>query len=171
MIEPRTDRFMRLYSPVNDRFERFCKARAFGEVDFKDLMHDTLIVAFEKLDQLKSEEAFLHFLFGSAVRIMANRAKKKKPLLTESIAQFETPQNTEQAAERQFEIENLYTQLAKLDEVTRDSIILFEISGFSVKEIMDIQQSGESAVKQRLRRGRAQLIELLKASEKIRTSR
>ncbi len=158
---------MRLYSPVNDRFERFCKARAFGEVDFKDLMHDSLIVAYEKLEQLKSEEAFLHFLFGSAVRIMANKAKKKKPLLMESVTYFETIQSTDQLAEHQFEIENLYTQLSKLDEVTCDCIILFEISGFSVKEIMDIQQSGESAVKQRLRRGRAQLLELLELSEKI----
>lgn len=166
MEETRIDRFMRLYSPLNEKFERFCKARAFSEVDYKDLMHDSLIVAFEKLDQLKNEETFLYYLFGCAVRILTNKAKKKKPLLTNSMVHYENTQITEPLAERQFEIENLYSQLKKLDELTRNCIILFEISGFSIKEIMEIQKSGESAVKQRLRRGRAQLIELLKSSEK-----
>jgi RNA polymerase sigma-70 factor (ECF subfamily) len=165
MKETRTDRFIRLYSPVNDRFERFCKARAYGAIDFKDLMHDTLIVAFEKLDQLKSEQAFLHFLFGTAARIMANKAKKKSPILSDSMTHLESQHSTEQTSDLQFEIANLYTQLSKLDEVTRDCLILFEISGFSIREIMDIQKSGESAVKQRLRRGREQLIERMKASE------
>jgi len=171
MKETRTDRFIRLYSPVNDRFERFCKARAFGAIDFKDLMHDTLIVAFEKLDQLKNEEAFLHFLFGTATRIMANKSKKKKPILSDSMSPYESTHSTEQPLDLQFEIANLYIQLSKLDEVTRDCLILFEISGFSIKEIMDIQKSGESAVKQRLRRGREQLIELLKASENVKIER
>ncbi|PIZ05301.1 MAG: RNA polymerase subunit sigma-24, partial [Flavobacteriales bacterium CG_4_10_14_0_8_um_filter_32_5] len=40
-------------------------------------------------------------------------------------------------------------------------IVLFEITGFSIKEIMEIQNSSESAVKQRLKRGREKLVELL----------
>ena len=65
------ERFMQLYAPIHDRFERYCKTRAFGEFHFKDIMHDTLVVAFEKFDKLKSGEAFLHFLFGIASRILA----------------------------------------------------------------------------------------------------
>ena len=79
MIETKKEHFMRLYEPVHERFERFCKARSYGEVDFKDLMHDTLIVAFEKLDQLKVEGTFLHFLFGICIRILENQRKKKRP--------------------------------------------------------------------------------------------
>jgi len=70
------ERFMQVYEPVHERFERFCKTRAYGEFPFKDIMHDTLVVAFEKFDELKSKEAFLHFLFGTAVRILANQRKK-----------------------------------------------------------------------------------------------
>jgi RNA polymerase sigma-70 factor (ECF subfamily) len=31
---------MEYYEPVHARFERFCKAKAYGRLDFKDLMHD-----------------------------------------------------------------------------------------------------------------------------------
>jgi len=59
----------------------------------------------------------------------------------------------------------LYEQLNKLDNITRECIILFEISGFSIKEIMTILNLGESAVKQRLSRGRKQLIVLMNSLE------
>ena len=49
------ERFMQVYEPVHERFERYCKTRAYGEFPFKDIMQDTLIVAFEKFDELKSK--------------------------------------------------------------------------------------------------------------------
>ena len=47
-------------------------------MDYQDLMNDTLLVAFEKFETLKSEKAFLSFLFGISVRLLANNNKKKK---------------------------------------------------------------------------------------------
>ena len=55
----------------------------------------------------------------------------------------------------------LHKALAILPENQKECIILFEISGFSIKEIMAIQNVSESAVKQRLKRGRAKLVEIL----------
>jgi RNA polymerase sigma-70 factor (ECF subfamily) len=160
------ERFMQLYAPVHDRFERYCKTRAFGEFHFKDIMHDTLIVAFEKFDILKSQEAFLYFLFGIATRILSNQRKKMRPVYTDNFNHNNLQLSTHEApVERQIEIRHLYEQLDKLDNETRDCIILFEISGFSIKEIMTIQNAGESAVKQRLSRGRKQLTELMNSLE------
>jgi RNA polymerase sigma-70 factor (ECF subfamily) len=167
MIETKKEHFMRLYEPVHERFERFCKARSYGEVDFKDLMHDTLIVAFEKLDQLKVEGTFLHFLFGICIRILANQRKKKRPEYYDDWDKYKHLKSSETTIEQQLEIENLYKQLGQLEATTRECIILFEISGFSIREIMEIQNLGESAVKQRLSRGRKQLVELMKELDKI----
>jgi RNA polymerase sigma-70 factor (ECF subfamily) len=61
------------------------------------------------------------------------------------------------------DIHFLYLALQQLPEEQRECIILFEISGFSIKEIAQTQQAGESAVKQRLKRGREKLIEILHA--------
>jgi RNA polymerase sigma-70 factor (ECF subfamily) len=129
-------------------------------------MHDTLVVAFEKFDELKSTEAFLHFLFGTAVRILANHRKKKRPEYVDQFKEnYEHSQNGNNSIEQQFEINDLYKCLKELDQVTSECIILFEISGFSIKEIMGIQNSSEAAVKQRLSRGRKQLLSLMQSLE------
>ena len=160
------ERFMQLYAPIHDRFERYCKTRAFGEFHFKDIMHDTLVVAFEKFDKLKSGEAFLHFLFGIASRILANQRKKKKPEYVENLnRKFEHVPNNNISVEQQLEISELYKCLKELDQSTSECLILFEISGFSIKEIMNIQNASESAIKQRLSRGRKQLLELMQKIE------
>ena len=160
------ERFMQVYEPVHERFERFCKTRANAEFPFKDIMHDTLVVAFEKFDELKSKEAFLHFLFGTAVRILANHRKKKRPEYLDQLnAKYEHVHNESSLIEKQFEINDLYACLKELDQVTSECIILFEISGFSIKEIMGIQHSSEAAVKQRLSRGRKQLLSLMQSLE------
>jgi RNA polymerase sigma-70 factor (ECF subfamily) len=167
MKELQKERFMKLYLPINDRFERFCKARSYGIMDFKDLMHDTLLIAFEKLELLKNEGAFLHFLFGTASKLLANQRKKKRPIYTNQLHTLEYLYLTKKEHGYQFEVDNLYLQLSKLDEKTRECIILFEISGFSILEIMTIQKSSESAVKQRLKRGRSKLLALIQSSEHI----
>ena len=72
------ERFMQAYAPVHGRFERYCKTRSYKEFPFEDLMQDTLLIAFEKFDNLKSKDAFLHFLFGTAAKVLSNYRKKKK---------------------------------------------------------------------------------------------
>lgn len=160
------ERFMQLYTAVHERFERYCKTRAYGEFDFQDIMHDTLVVAFEKFDELKSKEAFLHFLFGIATRTLANQRKKKRPRYVENLGRkYEHVHDENHSVEKQIEINDLYTCLKKMNQVTSECIILFEISGFSIKEIMEIQHLSESAVKQRLSRGRKELVSLMHSLE------
>lgn len=151
--------FMQLFQPVHARFERFCKARVYGEMDFRDLMQESVRVAFEKFDTLTDKKAFLHFLFGISIRILANSNRK----ISEErwSAEYVNNQSDENRAEKQLEIEDLYKALGQLPEKHREALILFEISGFSIKEIAGLQDAGESAVKQRLARGRQQLTELL----------
>lgn len=166
MQSSKQERFMQHYSPIHDRFERYCKTRAYGEFHFQDIMHDTLIVAFEKFEELKSTDAFLHFLFGTATRILANYRKKKRPEYLQNLSvKYEHVKNENFSIEQQFEINDLYKCLQELDRVTSECIILYEVSGFSIKEIMCIQNLSESAVKQRLSRGRKQLLALLQSLE------
>lgn len=153
--------FLALYEPVHERFERFCRARVYGDMDFKDLMNETLLKAYQKFDELRSKAAFLSFLFSISVRILANNKRKRK----EDSDQFEQQEglvfdlnaSTDSSADVYF----LHQALAQLSDEQRESIILFEISGFSIKEIAKIQETSESSVKQRLRRGRIRLKEIL----------
>lgn len=153
--------FLILYEPIHDRFERFCRARVYGDMDFRDLMNDTLLVAFEKFETLKSKEAFLSFLFGISVRLLRNQHKKKKEKRFQKEDKIQSIQDLNANPQEDADIHFLHQAVAQLSEDQRECIILFEIAGFSIKEITHIQNASESAIKQRLKRGREKLIEIL----------
>ena len=157
------ERFLKLYEPIHDRFERFCRARLYGHSSFmehSDLMNDSLLIAYDKFESLESEKAFLSFLFGIAIRILSNHQKKKKEerfISDDQMVMVASSSVSDLNAELHF----LYEALNQLNLEQRESIILFEISGFSIKEIAVLHQTSESSVKQRLKRGREKLANIL----------
>jgi len=154
--------FMALYEPVHPQFERFCRARVYGQMEFRDLMNETLLLAFKKFDQLRAREAFLSWLFGIAVRVLANQARKKNEVEVVNEATLLHISGS-RPTDSDAEVYLLHRALAQLPEAQKEAIILFEITGFSIKEIAVMQQASESAVKQRLSRGRQKLKALLDA--------
>jgi len=158
--ETEQEYFLKLYKPIHDRFERFCRARVYGNMDYEDLMNDTLLIAYQKVNTLKSEKAFFSFLVGISIRVLANHNKKKKEDTLNELTHLNVS-DTNANSSRDAEISMLYQALSCLPDIQRECIVLFEISGFSIKEIMEIQQASESAIKQRLKRARAKLKEIL----------
>ena len=171
MAAAKKKRFMELYEPIHVRFEKFCKARAYGNFHFKDLMHDALVVAYERFDSLKNDDAFLHFLFGITIRLLANENRKKS---AERLIDHQQAYNysvESDRTDRQLEINQLYEAISRLPDIQKESIILFEISGFSIKEIAVLQESSEDAVKQRLVRSRKKLLELMTGKQEVELNR
>lgn len=161
MSQSKQQHFLELYQPVHDKFERFCRARAYYDMPYEDLMNETLLVAYNKYEGLKKETAFLSFLIGISIRLLANIRRKNRPETVDDYQILTNYPDPEKRIEQQFEVDLLYTALAHLPDQQREALILFEITGFSIKEIMDIQQSGASSVKQRLARGRVALAKIL----------
>jgi RNA polymerase sigma-70 factor (ECF subfamily) len=135
----------------------------------KDLMNESLLVAFERFDSLKDHTQFLSFLIGISVRILANNHKKKKTVQLPPLAQH-TVADHHALSDEKTDVHFLYQALALLPTDQHECIILFEISGFSIKEIMHIQNASESAVKQRLRRARKKLTEVLTFESEFKTT-
>lgn len=161
MNKSKQDQFLELYEPIHDRFERFCRARVYGDMDFRDLINETLLVAFEKFETLRSKEAFLSFLFGISIRILSNHQKKKKEDRFHKEDRTHLIQDKSIDLQGNADVHYLHEALTQLSDDQRECIILFEISGFSIREIAEMQNASESAVKQRLKRGREKLTELL----------
>ena len=152
---------MELYRPVHERLVRYCQAHAYGQYTPEDLVNETVLKAFEKFEDLRNPDVFVYFLFAIAKNILRNHARRLK---------FSGDYHEEQAAqmgggvndgEANMEAQMLYAALEKLPEEQREAIILFDLSGFSIKEVAEMQESGLSAVKTRLSRGRKKLAELL----------
>ena len=162
MSKKKQQHFLKLYEPVHTRFERFCRARACGDMPYGDLMNETLLIAYKRMNEIQKIDSFLSFLIGISIRILANLKRKHKTRnLNEDFAISDYP-DPNCKEESQYDVELLHQALAKLPELQREAIILFEITGFSIKEIMEIQQSSASAVKQRLLRGRKALASIIK---------
>jgi len=169
MIDKKQQEFLDLYEPIHDRFECFCRARVYGDMEFRDLINETLLVAFEKFDTLKSKDAFLSFLFSVSVRILSNNNRKKKESHLTKDDQIVSISDESANTHMDAEIHFLYQALAKLNNDQRECIILFEISGFSIKEIAAIQSATISSVKQRLKRGREKLVEIMNFESSFKT--
>lgn len=153
--------FLKLYEPIHDSFERFCRARAYGDYPYEDLINESLMLAYSKMDQLKKEKSFLSFLIGISIRLLANSKRKAKPEYTADEDFLQNKAQPVNELDQKFEIDLLYNALSQLSPVNRECLILFEITGFSIKEIGEIQNSGESAIKQRLARGRKELEKII----------
>lgn len=156
---------MAIYEPVHDSFVRFCAARSYGIIETEDLVSETIVQAYSGFEKLREKKAFLSFLFSIAGNIIKNALRKKKNV--EMIYNLDLPIEdfSHSGMDSKADIELLYKALTRLPDLQKEAVILFEISGFSIQEIADLQKSGISSVKQRLKRGREKLAELLGCSE------
>ena len=135
---------MKLYEPVHANFEKFCKARVYGEMDFKDLMHDTLLIAYKKFDNLIDSKAFLSFLFGISIRVLANANRKNRPELWKSDNENQNIIQPHDKPDQKADVSLLYEALSQLPENQKESIILYHIIGFSVKELAHLHEGVQS---------------------------
>jgi len=153
------DAFMDAYKPVHDKFVRFCQARAYRVMAYEDLVNESLLRAYQQWNTIKKKESLIYFLFGTARNIVLNTIRKKKEITLDAVS--ENAFITRNSAELSLEVEFLYKQLDQLDDLKKEALILFEISGFSIKEIAQLQKSKEGAVKVRLSRARKELKALM----------
>lgn len=159
--EDQTARFWALYEPHHDAFVRYCQARAYGEYAPQDLVHESILRAHAGFDRLKKPAAFLYFLFGIARRVLQQQARRSafKGTYREDSAQ--QLRDSKPSPEQALDTRLLYEALDRLPNAQQEALILYEICGYPIKDIQQIQQASASAVKARLARGRKRLSRLL----------
>lgn len=157
--------FLALYEPIHDSFIRFCAAKSYKIIELDDLVNESILNAYGNFENLRDPKAFLSFMFSIANNIIKNALRRKNTL----VFQYEIDQRIEDKScaknDEKYDIEILYKALHSLPELQKEAIILFEINGFSIQEIAEMQQSGISSVKQRLKRGREKLAQILRCPE------
>ena len=167
MSNQKQEYFLSLLEPVKDRLWRYVRSMLRHREDTEDVYGETILAAYERIDSLKQESSFLFFLFGIARRIVLQRRRKIK-LFDQFLRMQNRPQSghyvktqTNQNPEANLDAEILYRTLEKLNIKEREAIVMFEISGFSLAEIQELQGDSLSAVKSRLARGRQKLVKLM----------
>ncbi|OEK04102.1 RNA polymerase sigma factor [Roseivirga misakiensis] len=161
MSNSKQNDFMIAYNGCHDRFLRYCSSLAYGKMDVQDLVQDVLVTAYHKFEKIENKDQLLHYLIKAARNrsISLWRKQKKQQELTDIHAERLADQGV--SPETILDIQVLYRMLNKLPTKQKEALILFEISGFSMREIAEIQNSNEGAVKTKISRGRKKLAALM----------
>lgn len=170
MVQPKQTAFMEAYRPCHDSFLRYCTALAYNRMDVEDLVQDVLLSAYEHFEKIEKKGQLLHYLIRAARNrsiSLWRKSKYKMDVLEQHsdrlVARGVSPELLP-------DIHFLYKALQQLPDKQRDAVILFEITGFSIKEIAALQDSTVGAIKTKISRGRQRLRALLREEKKERQS-
>ena len=158
---------MELYKKFHKQLNAYCIAISNNNDDAKDLMSNAVEIAYIKFTSLKEKEKFKYFLFGIASNLVNNERRKmaSKLFFNTDILEYKT--NISDNADASIDIYYLKKALASLSNIVRDAVVLFELQGFSIKEISQIQNANENTIKTRISRGREQLKKILNPQNNV----
>jgi RNA polymerase sigma-70 factor (ECF subfamily) len=169
-----TEEFIALLKPHYNSAAQYCRALFQGTRDAEDGLQDAIIAAMENFGALKEAEKFRSWFFTIITRTFyaaKSRETKKGKLfsvLTEKNMNFPAVYQDDFLSAKETV---LHEALHSLTEKERTAILLFEVGGFSLTEIQQVQgEKSLSAIKSRLSRTREKLrhkiLELEQLNEK-----
>jgi len=154
--------FLHLLESVQIEVMRYIQAITRNDQVTRDVFSETLVIAYERMDSIKKPESFKFFLISIARHVLKRSWQKKRLFVRMDPGCEELLWDTTQAADSMYDITLLYTVLNKLPSMQKEALILYELQGFSLKEIRELQGGSISSVKMRLVRGRKLLNKLLR---------
>lgn len=137
---------------TQEALRRFLTALCCGNSSLADdIAQEAYIKAYLSTADVRD---FRPWIFRIAVNTFLSHKRAFRPLEPEDTA-------ANVAAETPGDYQALYMALSRLSEKERTAISLFYMEGYSIKEIAEITDSNENAVKQQLSRGRSHLKTLM----------
>lgn len=127
------------------------KSLLYNDSDCSDAIQEAIVKAFAKIHTLKKDEYAKTWL----IRILINECYGILRHQKRIVALDDYADNL--VSETQSDYSDLYESIMHLNEDQRVSIVLYYLEGYSIKEIADLQNSTESAIKKRLARARGKL--------------
>lgn len=146
------DAFTKLMKSQMQSMYRTAKAILMNDEDVADAIQDTLLICWEKMNELKVDRYFKTWM----TKILINNCygiirSNRRITYTDKLPERVSEENVSNIEWRE--------ALSAIDEKYRIVLILFYSEGFHTKEIAKILGITDSAVRTRLSRGREQLRE------------
>lgn len=148
---------------------RYCRwlCAAWSPSDAQDVLQQALLRVFEHYDDLADINRFKPWLYRIVQRTYLMEKRRR---FWQRFLPLESPAIVPQLPvvypdmEQQIALDYLQQALAELPDRARVALLLYEVAGFSVAEIADLQRAAStSAIKSRLSRARSQLRDILTA--------
>lgn len=173
----RDERFLALLLPAKLSLSRFISGLERDTDEARDVMSETIAIAYEQFDTLSSETAFLSWIMTIARRLVYRKERRERfrgflkrstRFFTDEDAHNDNPfaeipaeDNATTAPDNATDVQLLYDALDALPLKQREAIVLADVMGYALHEIAELQDDGLSAVKQRVVRGREKLRHIL----------
>ena len=155
------EQFIEIIKTEQEALRRFLLALCCGNRDeADDIAQDSLVKAYlscSKYEECGNGTAWLYRIAYNMF-IDTNRCRRTM----QPLDALEKREDSSFAADREFRYQALYMALEQLPPKERTAILLFYLKGYSIREIADIVNVTEDAVKKQLSRGRDKLKTLLK---------
>jgi len=161
------DKFLELVKPHYSDALRYCRALCSGKHadEAKDVLQQAFLRAIENFGMLKEEAKFKSWFFKIITNCFYDVTRKN---FWKNLISLELYEAKEDIPDVYAKIEHSDTRnlisiaLGKLSDKERIAVLLFEIEGFSIEEISELQKEKSiSAVKSRLSRARKKLKEII----------
>jgi RNA polymerase sigma-70 factor (ECF subfamily) len=134
----------------------------------KIIVNDTVLTVFSQFEKIAKKESFKSYLFSTASNINKMRFRREKFKASFEVHELNQIIDGQQDQETLADFSIIYDKMMLLPQKYREALILFYISDLKIEEIQKIQGCSVSAVKQRLKRGRKKLLNLLDTKQQVR---
>ncbi len=161
------EKFIELLEPLFDKLFMYALSLEKNKEAAEDLVSEAILASYEAFGNLEDYDSFKAYLFKTARNIFMRKAARKWFFGKYDESRIENVISFELSPLLTLEIEILYKALDKIPAKQKEAIVLFEISGFSQKEICQIQSATLSALKSRINRGKENLKLILTKQERV----
>ncbi len=160
--ETSESRFRRLYEKHYEALLAYALRRWPDESEAHDIVADTFLVLWRRLDQAPPDEEIPLWLYGVIRRVLSNRhrGRVRRERLALRFAQLarESP-TTEELAWARLDARRLFDALLRLPEPERELLLLAAWERLSMSELAKLFDCSENAAAIRLHRARKRLTE------------
>lgn len=146
--------FKKLYDTHVEGLFRFLNQFSRNREEVKDWVQIAFIKGFEKLHTFHGSARFRTWLWSIALNEVRMTRRSAKPLVVEE----EVPENGRAVSDiSKEELMTMQNQIAQLDEQKRMVLLLYEVEGYSHREIAFMLEVGESSSRTILSRTKKEL--------------
>ena len=155
------EQFIEIINTEREALRRFLLALCCGNRDeADDIAQDSLVKAYLSCSKYEECGKGTAWLYRIAYNMFIDTNRCRRTM--QPLDALEKREDSSFAADREFRYQALYIALEQLPPKERTAILLFYLKGYSIREIADIVNVTEDAVKKQLSRGRDKLKTLLK---------
>lgn len=153
----------RLLEPIHESAAATARNLCRSSDEGDDLYQETVLRVFEKLHTLREESRFRSWFFAVLLSVHRSRHRRgfwRRFLPLENIAPDEpglVGKNGHQHEEEFLAARRVARALSRLPAEQREAVVLYELEGFSMEEVAEMQDATVAAVKSRVLRGRERL--------------